>query len=94
MTDLNHDGNDDLILAGNNLSNRIYLGRDDANHGVVLLGDGKGNFRYLPQVKSGLHLKGEVRSAMVEGDRVFFGVNNEALKSYRIQSPSKGNAIK
>jgi len=94
VTDLNHDGNDDLILAGNNLSNRIYLGRDDANHGVVLLGDGKGNFHYLPQPQSGLHLKGEVRSVVVEGDRVFFGVNNEALKSYRIQSPSKGKVIK
>ena len=40
-------------------------------------------------MKSGLHLKGEVRSVVVEGDRVFFGVNNGALKSYGIKSGQK-----
>jgi hypothetical protein len=93
VSDLNHDGTDDLILAGNNVSNRIYLGRDDANHGIVLLGDGKGNFRYLPQQQSGLKLRGEVRSVVVEGDRVFFGVNNSALKVYRTTPGRTGNGL-
>jgi hypothetical protein len=84
VSDFNHDGKADLILAGNNLSNRIYLGRDDANHGVLLLGDGKGNFLYLPQSQSGLHLRGEVRSIAVDGDRIFFGINNGAVRSYRV----------
>ncbi len=85
VADLNQDGNLDLVLAGNNQYNRIYLPRQDANHGVVLLGDGKGNFNYLPQPKSGLKVKGDVRSIVVESDKVIFGVNNAAVKTYRIE---------
>ena len=82
--DLNKDGNLDLVLSGNNQYNRIYLTRQDANHGVVLLGDGKGNFHYLSQPKSGLKVKGDVRSIVVEGDKLIFGINNAAVKAYDI----------
>ncbi len=85
VADLNKDGNLDLVLAGNNSRNRIYLGRDDANHGQVMLGDGKGNFSYLPQPKSGLNVRGDVRSILVDGDRLLFGVNNSAVKCYRVR---------
>lgn len=84
VLDLNNDGNDDLVLAGNSTYNRIYLGRDDANHGTILLGDGKGNFTYVSQRKSGLCVKGDVRSILIEGDNLFFGVNDSHVKSYRI----------
>ncbi len=83
VADLDKDGNLDIIMAGNNSRNRIYLGKDDANHGTVLLGDGKGTFTYLSQPKSGLNMRGDVRSILVEGDHVLFGVNNSAIKSYR-----------
>ncbi len=85
VIDVNKDGNLDLILAGNNNKNRIYLGRDDANHGQVLLGDGKGIFYYLSPRISGLTVRGDVRSIVVEGDRVLFGVNNSAVKCYRVR---------
>ncbi len=85
VADLNHDGNLDLVLAGNNMYNRIYLGHYDANHGVALLGDGKGNFSYLPQWKSGLKVRGDVRSSVVVGEELFFGVNNSGVKSYKIR---------
>ncbi|HEY8938246.1 MAG TPA: VCBS repeat-containing protein [Cyclobacteriaceae bacterium] len=82
-TDVNKDGNDDLILIGNNLNNRIYLGRLDANHGIVLLGDGTGNFKYLPQNKSGLNLKGDVRAGVVIDNHLIFGINNAKAKVYK-----------
>ncbi|HTH56670.1 MAG TPA: VCBS repeat-containing protein [Cyclobacteriaceae bacterium] len=85
VLDLNKDGNLDFILAGNNSKNRIYLGRDDANHGSVMLGDGKGNFHYLPQQKSGLNLRGDVRSLVTDGKSLLFGVNNAAVKAYLIK---------
>src|SRR5260221_4000553 len=44
--DLNGDGHQDLLLYGNQQYNLIRLGRDDANHGVALLGDGRGHFSY------------------------------------------------
>jgi hypothetical protein len=71
VTDINHDGKKDILLAGNNTWTRIKFGRYSANHGVVLLGDGKGNFSYVPQWQSGLQLRGNVRSVAT------IQVNNE-----------------
>ncbi len=61
-TDLNSDGKLDFLMSGNNTWTRIKFGRYSANHGVVLLGNGKGEFRYTSQYESGLHLRGDVRS--------------------------------
>ena len=71
VTDINHDGKKDILLAGNNTWTRIKFGRYSANHGVVLLGDGKGGFTYVPQWQSGLQLRGNVRSVAT------IQVNNE-----------------
>ena len=62
LEDLNNDGKKDMLLAGNNTWTRIKFGRYSANHGVLLLGDGKGGFSYVPQYKSGLSIKGNTRS--------------------------------
>jgi hypothetical protein len=59
--DFNADGNTDILLAGNVLETRIKIGRIDANYGVLLSGDGKGNFHYMPQTESGLSIKGQTR---------------------------------
>ena len=60
--DVNHDGKKDIVLAGNNTWTRIKFGRYSANHGVVLLGNGKGDFTYASQPQSGLNIHGNVRS--------------------------------
>ncbi len=91
VLDINSDGNLDLVMAGNNSANRIYLGRQDANHGLVLLGNGKGNFSYLSQQKSGINVKGDVRSIISCNDQLFFGVNNAAIKNYKLKSKLKVN---
>lgn len=83
-TDLNKDGFDDLILFGNNNYNRIRLGRDDASHGVVLINDGKGNFSNLPSYKSGIQVRGQVRSSLMIGEQLFVGVNNDSVRSFRL----------
>jgi hypothetical protein len=62
LEDINHDGKKDMLLAGNNTWTRIKFSRYTANHGVLLLGDGKGEFSYVPQTKSGLSIRGNVRS--------------------------------
>jgi len=83
VSDLNNDGNSDIVMGGNNSLNRIYLGRQDANHGMVMLGDGKGNFRYLSQEKSGLNVRGDVRSILSDADGLIFGINNAPVKRYK-----------
>ncbi len=62
MGDLDQDGKKDILLAGNNTWTRIKFGRYVSNHGVFLAGDGHGNYHYVPQYKSGLSLRGNVRS--------------------------------
>jgi enediyne biosynthesis protein E4 len=83
--DLNHDGFDDLVLAGNNDFNRIYLGKHDANHGTVLLGNGKGQFTYASPAQSGLSIRGDVRSAVDIDNKLIFGVNNAPVKVYTVK---------
>jgi hypothetical protein len=87
--DIDADGDDDLLLAGNNIYNRIYLARHDANHAMIFTNDGNGNFTYIPQHTSGLHVIGDVRSIVTINNRLIFGVNNAPLKIYTLASSSK-----
>ncbi|MFM9052416.1 MAG: hypothetical protein ACKOKF_08895, partial [Bacteroidota bacterium] len=59
--DINGDKHQDIIMAGNNHGLRAEMGRADATFGHVLLGDGSGNFTYLPPRSSGLLLRGDCR---------------------------------
>ncbi|MHA4811386.1 VCBS repeat-containing protein [Flavitalea flava] len=60
--DADKDGNMDLILSGNSHSNEVVYGWMDASLGLVLKGDGKGNFKPLPATVSGLFLQGDMKS--------------------------------
>lgn len=84
--DANRDNKLDLILAGNNSWARIKFGRFAANHGILLLGDGKGNFTYTSKLKSGLDIRTDIRSMIVINNKtktnLFFGANNSPIISY------------
>ena len=86
--DLNHDGHPDLLLCGNNAWTRIKFGRYRANHGLVLINDGKGNFSTMPQQKSALHLRGDVRSMeLIHGKgyvQLLVGMNDDSVRRYRL----------
>jgi hypothetical protein len=71
-----------LVLAGNNTFTRIKFGRYDASHALVLLGDGKCNFKYLPQWQSGLNVPGNCRSMKLTGNKIIFGMNNRKVLTY------------
>lgn len=75
IQDFDKDGREDVLLAGNNSYAKLRLGKFDANFGILLKGDGKGNFKYLTQNQSGLKLWGDVRSSLVVEKKVFFGMN-------------------
>ena len=84
MEDFNQDGKKDILLAGGNTWTRIKLGRYAANHGILLLGDGKNNFKYAPQSQSGLNLKGNIRSLQIinsgKSKRIIVGINDAESK--------------
>lgn len=85
VLDFDKDGNDDVLLCGNNLHTKIRLGRMDANYGFLMKGNGKGNFQYLNQPLSGFKLKGDVRSVMQINDLLLFGINEKKMVSYRLK---------
>lgn len=60
--DFNGDQIKDVYAAGNFFPNNIQMGRYDASHGDVLLGNGKGGFKALSPVESGISITGETRS--------------------------------
>ena len=86
--DATGDGQTDVVLGGNVSEARIRFGKYDANYGVLLEGDGAGAFAYVPQRLSGLRLRGDVRSALVVGDKLLFGVNRGAVQAYRFEPTS------
>jgi hypothetical protein len=88
-TDVDRDGKMDLILAGNNSWTRIKFGQFTASNGILLTGNSKGDFSYVPQWKSGLNIRGDVRSlesfsrGKNSGHQFIFGINNGAVKAVK-----------
>ena len=89
-TDLNNDGNLDLIMAGNDYEYKPQFSRLDASYGDVLLGDGKNNFQWEKYDDSGFFLKGEVKYLKKfkdkEGNHYLIAViNNEKPKIFSFE---------
>jgi hypothetical protein len=88
VADLNQDGFNDLILMGNNDYARLKIGKIDANFGVVLINDGKGNFTYLPQTQTGIRIAGDVKDALllpIDGQTfLVVGINGMPLLNYKL----------
>lgn len=86
--DINQDGHLDIITGGNLSQTRVSTGKYDANYGIVLLGDGKGDFTVLDPAISGLNIRGDVRDICllnIKGsDYSVFTRNDDSLKGFKI----------
>jgi enediyne biosynthesis protein E4 len=86
VLDVNNDARKDLIAVGNNATTRVKFGRYRANHGLLMLNEGKGAFKTVSQTTSGFNIRGDVRSiaTLVQKERtqVIMGLNNEKAMSY------------
>jgi hypothetical protein len=78
VTDLNKDGNQDLILGGNLFNAKPEFGKYDASYGDVLLGKGDGTFDYWPNAQHGLQLNGDIRAFAMLGEGKLLVVKNSA----------------
>lgn len=65
LQDWNDDGHLDILVAGNYYEREVETTRSDAGTGVVLLGDGKGNFNDLPPFETGLRAYFDVRNLLL-----------------------------
>lgn len=81
--DYDGDGHKDLLLCGNICQSRIRFGRYDANHGILLKGNGKGGFSYVPDQQSGLKLKGDVRSVIALNNTLYVGLNQQKMRAFQ-----------
>ncbi|UOY04825.1 VCBS repeat-containing protein [Muricauda sp. SCSIO 64092] len=68
-TDINNDGNLDLIMAGNNFEYKPQFSRLDANYGNVLLGDGDLNFEWQNYGETGFFIRDEVKHLKMVRDK-------------------------
>ena len=85
VLDYDKDGNDDVLLCGNNSNTKLRLGKFDANYGVLLKGNGKGNFQYINQVLSGFNLRGDVRSVIKLNKTFLFGSSQKSIAAYKLK---------
>ena len=82
--DYNGDGKKDLLLCGNINKARLRFGKYDANYGVLLQGNGKGGFTYIPQWKSGFNIHGDVRSVLNINNTLLFGISQASPVAYKL----------
>lgn len=80
--DVNGDGKLDMVLGGNTDYGKLYFGKYDASQGVVLLGDGKGQFTNATKAQSGLDLIGNVRKIIAGKDLMLIYLDESAVSIY------------
>lgn len=80
--DINNDGNLDLITSGNNYNYQVQYTRQDASFGDVYLGNGKGDFTWIPWDESGFFIKGQIRGMRF--------IKNNKKVTYLIAAPNNG----
>jgi hypothetical protein len=88
-TDVDGDGNLDLIVAGNEYEMEPNTPRLDAGNGVWLKGDGTGHFTPVPPFASGFltpgHVTGLVLVKTPAGNAVLVANNGDSLQAYAIK---------
>ncbi|MDC7994255.1 CRTAC1 family protein [Altibacter sp. HG106] len=86
-TDVNNDGNLDIVLGGNDYEFKPQYSRLDANYGSVLLNDGNMNFSWEDYNSSGFFVREEVKHIATFKDRdgvefFYVAINNQKPKVF------------
>lgn len=93
LKDVNADGYQDLILAGNIYNTEVESPRLDAGSGMVLIADRKGSYTPLSSTKSGLYIPGNVKDIKIvhhedsNSDYLLAAKNNDLLSVFEVNIP-------
>lgn len=93
--DADQDGNLDIVMAGNDFGNEVTNGRYDAFNGLLLKGDGKGNFAAQTPAAAGIFLPGDAKALAkltTTGNNFLLAAseNRGAVKVFRNRAPAAG----
>ncbi len=95
IEDINQDGHLDIIAAGNLFGMEVETVRPDAGEGLILMGNGKGNFSPLPSAKSGFFVPFDVKrikSFEYQGMRILIvGCNNDFFRFFKPSNDKASN---
>jgi hypothetical protein len=90
VNDVDRDGSDDLILAGNFYPVEVEAIRNDAGIGVWMKGNGFGEFESVPFYKSGLYIDGDVTDmefiTIQDRSVILIGKNNDYIQAVEVLS--------
>ena len=97
--DFDGDGSLDVVINGNDYGTDVSIGRYDALNGLMLKGDGKGNFKPLSILQSGIYIPGNgkalVQMRSKNGDLLLAASQNkDSLKVFKLNAPVKTMPIK
>lgn len=81
-SDFNQDGNKDILLLGNDDNYKLRIGKFDANYGTLLMGNANGTYKYIPQTRSGLSIKGSNTHAVLISDQLILTSYGAPTKTY------------
>ncbi len=90
VDDYDDDGFLDMLLAGNLYSSEVETPRNDAGHGLLIRGNGKGGFKAVSPAESGFFIRGDVKGMEAirfkDQDFILFARNNDILQALKINS--------
>ena len=92
--DFDGDGNLDVIINGNDYGTDVSIGRYDALNGLMLKGDGKGNFKPLSILQSGIYIPGNGKALVKLRDNkgnilLAASQNKDVLKIFKMSANAK-----
>jgi len=94
VNDVNDDGHPDVLLSGNDYGNEVFSGRLDACAGIVLIGDGQGNFSSDNSSASGFNVEGDGKAlATIKMPSEYLIIATQNADSLRIFRPAKASAV-
>jgi hypothetical protein len=89
VDDFDGDNNKDIFLGRNFYGLKPEVGRHDSSNGLILKGDGKGQFIPLPKNKSGINISGEIRDVTMiysgNSKKILIGRNNASAVMLEIK---------
>lgn len=92
VDDFDGDGNLDIAISGNDFGTEVGTGRYDAFNGLLLKGDGRGNFKPLTIQQSGIYIPGDGKALVklmgAKGSYLLAASQNrDVLKIFELKRP-------